>query len=52
MKERIERLRALAEDARKQYNSDLAAGGEPVYPAWVDDLLAVCKQVELSLESV
>ena len=48
MKERIERLRALAEEARKQYNADLAAGGEPVYPAWADDMLAVCRFAEVS----
>jgi hypothetical protein len=52
MKERIERLRALAEEARKQYNADLAAGGEPVYPAWIDDLLAVCRFAEKSVGMV
>lgn len=36
------RLAALAEDARRQYLDELAAGGEPVYPAWVDDVTTVC----------
>lgn len=35
------RLTALAEDARQQYLDELAAGGEPVYPAWVDDVTAL-----------
>ncbi|MCW0207602.1 MAG: hypothetical protein OJK14_10925 [Achromobacter sp.] len=32
------RLTALADDARQQYLDELKAGGEPVYPAWVDDI--------------
>lgn len=42
----IARVRTLAEDARKQYHEDLAAGGEPKYPQWIDDVLAVCDLAE------
>lgn len=38
----ITRLRAMADAARKQYDAELAAGGEPVYPTWVDDVRDVC----------
>jgi hypothetical protein len=46
MNDTIARVRTLAEDARKQYNDDLAAGGEPNYPQWIDDVLAVCELAE------
>ncbi|MGE8612769.1 MAG: hypothetical protein ACN6PF_10730 [Achromobacter veterisilvae] len=36
------RLTALADDARRQYLDELKAGGEPVYPAWVDDVTTIC----------
>lgn len=42
----IERLRALARDTRAQYGTETAAGGEPAYPAWVDDVTAVCDELE------
>lgn len=42
----IARVRTLAEDARKQYGQEIAAGGEPTYPAWIDDVLAVCELAE------
>jgi len=42
----IERLRALARDTRAQYGTETAAGGEPAYPAWVDDVAAVCDELE------
>lgn len=37
----IQRLNALASDALTQYHAEIQAGGEPIYPAWVDDLAAV-----------
>lgn len=44
--DRITRLRVLAQDAMKDYNEQIAAGGEPHYPMWVDDMLAVCTFAE------
>src|SRR3546814_8393424 len=35
-------MRAMAREAIDQYNRETAAGGEPPYPAWADDMLAVC----------
>jgi hypothetical protein len=46
MNDTIARVRTLAEDARKQYHEDLAAGGEPKYPEWIDDVFAVCELAE------
>ncbi|WP_088158132.1 hypothetical protein [Achromobacter xylosoxidans] len=37
------RLSAMANEARKQYQTELAAGGEPTWPAWVDDLAVVLR---------
>lgn len=45
-KQSIARVKSLAADARKQYHEDLAAGGEPKYPEWIDDVLAVCELAE------
>lgn len=42
LKESVNRLRALAVDAINQYHDEIEHGGEPVYPAWADDMLAVC----------
>lgn len=42
----IERLRALARETLRQYGTETAAGGEPAYPAWVDDVTAVCDELE------
>lgn len=42
----IDRLRAQARDARADYGAETARGGEPVYPAWVDDVAAVCDELE------
>ncbi|WP_176088419.1 hypothetical protein [Achromobacter anxifer] len=39
------RLSAMANEARKQYQAELAAGGEPTWPAWVDDLAVVLRAV-------
>ncbi|MFC5547923.1 hypothetical protein [Massilia aerilata] len=44
--EKIERLRAMAHDALREYQATISAGGEPVYPQWADDLLEVCQQAE------
>lgn len=46
MKQQIERMRALAKEARKQYDEEMAAGGEPPYPQWTDDAIAVCDLAE------
>ena len=44
--ERIERLRGMAREALQEYQAAIAAGGEPGYPQWAEDILAVCAQVE------
>lgn len=41
----IQRLNALAADALTQYHAEIQAGGEPVYPAWVDDVAAVADEL-------
>lgn len=45
----IERLRAMAGEAIREYQATLMAGGEPAYPQWADDIMTVCDQAELSL---
>lgn len=42
----IERLRVMAAEAIQEYQRALAAGGEPTYPQWADDIFAVCLQAE------
>ncbi|MNU43059.1 hypothetical protein D3C71_318350 [compost metagenome] len=37
----MQRLNALAAEALTQYHAEISAGGEPVYPVWVDDPAAV-----------
>ncbi len=44
--DKINRLRAMALEALREYEIALVAGGEPVYPTWADDMLDVCGQVE------
>lgn len=44
--DKIYRLRAMALDALREYEIALVAGGEPVYPAWADDMLDVCGKAE------
>lgn len=44
----IQRLNALAADALTQYHAEIQSGGEPVYPAWVDDLAAVADELALA----
>lgn len=39
----MQRLNALAAEALAQYHAEIRAGGEPVYPAWVDDVAAVAE---------
>jgi hypothetical protein len=46
----IERLRAMAWEAIRDYQSSLVAGGEPSYPQWAEDLLAVCDHAEVGLQ--
>lgn len=36
------RLLALAAEARQQYQAEIQSGGDPVYPAWIDDVSEVC----------
>lgn len=36
-----ERLRAMTLDAIAQYDRELNAGGEPIYPAWASDIMEV-----------
>jgi hypothetical protein len=49
MKNQIERLRALAKEALEQFRAEIDAGGEPPYPAWVDDVLDVCNFAERAI---
>lgn len=39
----MQRLNALAADALAQYHADMRTGGQPAYPAWVDDVAAVAE---------
>ena len=41
----MQRLNALAAEALTQYHAEIRAGGEPVYPAWVDDVAAVAEEL-------
>ncbi|MGR6078506.1 hypothetical protein [Achromobacter sp. CSND-B12] len=41
----MQRLNALAAEALAQYHAEIHAGGEPVYPAWVDDVAAVAEEL-------
>ncbi|MFY3130691.1 hypothetical protein ACOTF1_06650 [Achromobacter ruhlandii] len=41
----MQRLNALAAEALAQYHAETHAGGEPVYPAWVDDVAAVAEEL-------
>lgn len=34
------RITKIAQDAIQKYNAGYAAGGEPYYPQWADDILA------------
>lgn len=42
----VDRVRKLATDAVQQYSNDVFAGGEPVFPEWTRDVLAVCDEHE------
>jgi hypothetical protein len=44
--ERIERLRRMAKEALQEYQAAILAGGEPQYPQWAEDVMAVCEQAE------
>jgi len=44
--DKINRLRAIAQEALIEYQACLASGGEPAYPQWADDMLDVCEQAE------
>lgn len=39
--ERNKRLKKMARDAITQYNADMAAGGEPLFPSWTLELLGM-----------
>lgn len=41
----MQRLNAIAAEALAQYHAEIRAGGEPVYPAWVDDVAAVAEEL-------
>lgn len=38
---RSKRMEKMARDAITQYNTDMAKGGEPLFPDWALDLLAL-----------
>lgn len=48
----IQRLNALAAEALEQYHAEISAGGEPVYPAWVDDVAAVADELARAQASI
>jgi hypothetical protein len=50
MSKRTELLSDLARQALAQYDADLKAGGEPVYPLWATELLAVLGERELLVD--
>ncbi|MES2352106.1 MAG: hypothetical protein V4641_31450 [Pseudomonadota bacterium] len=39
VKERAARLEKMARAAITQYNADMAAGGEPIFPEWTRDVI-------------
>lgn len=47
MTPQIDRIRALADNAERQYNEEVK-GGEPVYPEWIADARWVCSCAELA----
>lgn len=40
-----DRLETLAHDAIREHGEQCAAGGEPTYPTWADDVLELCLQI-------
>lgn len=48
----VDRVRKLATDAIQQYSDDVFAGGEPVFPDWTRDVLAVCDEHEAMAEAL
>lgn len=48
MTPQINRIRALADAAERQYNEEVFGGGEPVYPEWIDDARWVARCAELA----
>lgn len=46
MSDATERLRVMAREAIAEYNTETAAGGEPPYPDWADDILRLVDQVD------
>lgn len=41
----MQRLNALAAEALAQYHAEIRAGGEPMYPSWVDDVAVVADEL-------
>lgn len=48
----VDRVRKLATDAVQQYSDDVFAGGEPAFPEWTRDVLAVCDEHEAMAEAL
>ncbi|QNA89665.1 hypothetical protein G4G28_16475 [Massilia sp. Dwa41.01b] len=44
--DKIGRLRCMAQEALQEYQAAVSAGGEPSFPQWADDLMAVCEMAE------
>ena len=38
----LKRLGVMADQAHQIYHAEVAAGGEPSYPAWADDVKVLC----------
>ncbi|KAG1374860.1 hypothetical protein G6F59_018376 [Rhizopus arrhizus] len=45
------RLTRLAQETRAIYGRETCAGGEPAYPTWTDDVLALAALAQTSSES-
>jgi hypothetical protein len=48
--DQMARMRAMAQEAKRAYGTEMLAGGEPPYPTWTDDLLAICDAAEQAIQ--
>lgn len=49
---RADRLEKLARDAIKQYNADIARGGEPLFPDWALELVGLIADYDRMLSTL
>ncbi|WAL81508.1 hypothetical protein OYT13_16855 [Pandoraea sp. XJJ-1] len=43
-------IKQMALDAIAQYNAETAAGGEPVYPAWADQVIGLVNAADAAIQ--